>query len=179
MDSTVSNKRTILTIDDDAKILKFLEIHLSSASYKVRQSVGGNGVFSELDKNSYDLVICDMKMPEVDGVRILEYCLKRYGTAPVIMLTGVMDVSTTVEVMKEGAFDYLIKPILKENLLRTAHKAIARKDLMERNMELEELNRQYQSLLEKKVEEGTIGYVSPSAAKRGELHGFKIITTLQ
>ncbi len=113
MDSAVTNNWTILTIDDDAKVLKFLNIHLSSAGYKVRQSAGGNGVFSELDDNSYDLVICDMIMPEVDGVKILEYLRRKSDTIPIIMPTGVMDLSMAVEVMKKGAFDYLIKPILK------------------------------------------------------------------
>ncbi len=155
MESAVTNNRTIFTIDDDAKVLKFLNIHLSSAGYKVKQSTGGNGVFSELDNNSYDLVICDMIMPDVAGVKILEYLRQKSDTIPIIMLTGVMDLPMAVEVMKKGAFDYLIKPILKENLLRTSNMAITQKEVIERNKELEELNRQHQNFLEQKVEERT------------------------
>ena len=149
------SNRTVLIIDDDIKILKFLDIHLSSAGHRVIQSTGGHNIFSCLEDNSYDLVICDIRMPEVDGVKVLEYLMERSPTIPAIMLTGVMDVSMAVEVMKMGAFDYLIKPVLKENLLRTTHKAFNQKDLVERNRKLEEENRQYRSFLEEKVQERT------------------------
>lgn len=149
------SNRTVLIIDDDIKILKFLDIHLSSAGHRVIQSTGGHNIFSCLEGNSYDLVICDIRMPEVDGVKVLEYLMERSPTIPAIMLTGVMDVSMAVEIMKMGAFDYLIKPVLKENLLRTTHKAFNQKDLVERNRKLEEENRQYRSFLEEKVQERT------------------------
>lgn len=147
--------RTILTIDDDVKILKVLNIHLSSAGYTVIQSTGGNDVFSHLDGNSHDLVICDIRMPEVDGLNVLDYVRKKSETLPIIMLTGVLDVTMAVEIMKKGAFDYLIKPILKENLLRAVEKAIAHRDLVERNRKLEEENKQYRYFLEEKVKERT------------------------
>ncbi len=149
------NGRTVFIIDDDIKILKFLNIHLSSAGHKVIQSAGGQDVFSHLENNSYDLVICDIRMPDVDGIKVLEYLKHRFDTLPVIMLTGVMDVTMAVEIMKMGAFDYLMKPILKENLLRTAHKAITHKDIIERNKKLEKENVQYRSFLEEKVQERT------------------------
>lgn len=150
------SNRTVLIIDDDITILKFLAIHLSSVGHRVIQSTGGHDVFSFLEGNSYDLVICDIKMPEVDGVKVLEYLQEKSPTIPVIMLTGVMDVAMAVEIMKAGAFDYLIKPILKENLLRTAHKALAQKDIVERNKKLEEENIQYRFFLEDKVKERTV-----------------------
>lgn len=150
------NNQTVLTIDDDEKILKVLNIHLSGAGYTVKQSTGGKAVFSLLDGNSHDLVICDIRMPEVDGLAILEYIRKKSETLPIIMLTGVLEVAIAVEIMKKGAFDYLVKPILKENLLLVTRKALAHRALVERNRKLEEENREYRVFLEEKVKERTM-----------------------
>ncbi len=147
--------RSVLLIDDDETILKFLSIHLASAGYKVAASRGGKDVFSVFQQDVFELVICDIRMPETDGIKVLEFMQDKFTAVPVIMLTGVQDATIAVEIMKKGAFDYLIKPVLKEDLLRTVHKAMTHKDMMERNRKLEEENRQYRNVLEERVEERT------------------------
>jgi putative two-component system response regulator len=156
MDTPADDRsRTVLTIDDDEKILKFLDIHLASAGYTVIQSTGGNKVFAELDLGAYDIVICDMTMPEVGGMQVVEHLRKISETVQIVMLTGVLDVNMAVEIMRKGAFDYLIKPIRKENLLRVIRMAIDKKELIERNMVLESQNRDYRNFLEKMVDKRT------------------------
>jgi response regulator RpfG family c-di-GMP phosphodiesterase len=148
-------KRTILVVDDEEAIRKFMNIHLTKEGYDVVLSSGGNGVFKALKENSYELVISDIRMPEVDGISVLKHVKESFDTIPVIMLTGLVDITVAVDVMKIGAFDYLIKPIKKENLIRTVHKALSQKDLLEKNKRLEKENLEYQLHLENKVEERT------------------------
>lgn len=148
-------KRKIFVIDDEEPIRKVMNTHLSKEGYSVVQSRGGSGVFSDLESGAFDLVICDIRMPEVDGVRVLDFLKKHYETVPVIMLTGLTDVSTVIEVMKKGAFDYLMKPVKKEDLMSIIRKALVHRDLLVRNTELELENREYQLFLEQKVRERT------------------------
>jgi putative nucleotidyltransferase with HDIG domain len=121
----------------------------------VIQSEGGQGVFSTLDRSSFDLVICDIKMPDVDGVEVLDYVTGNFATVPIIMLTGLTDIAVAIDVMKKGAFDYLMKPIKKHDLLTAIHKAVVHRDILVRNEELERENREYQLFLEEKVKDRT------------------------
>lgn len=94
-------------------------------------------------------------MPEVDGIKILEFVKQNFDTTPIIMLTGLTDLSIAVEVMKRGAFDYVMKPVKKDDLMAIVRKAFVHRDLLARNKELELENREYQSFLEQKVRERT------------------------
>lgn len=148
-------KRTIFIIDDEEPIRKVLNTHLAKEGYNVIQSHGGAGVFEALRAASFDIVICDIRMPEVDGIQVLAHVRENYPTVPVIMLTGLTDVATVIEVMKKGAFDYLMKPMKKEDLLVVIGRAFVHRDLLVRNKELEIENREYQMFLEQKVRERT------------------------
>ncbi|MBI5588719.1 MAG: response regulator [Deltaproteobacteria bacterium] len=148
-------KRNIFIVDDEEPIRKVMNTHLTKEGYSVIQSHGGSGVFAALESNSFDLVICDIRMPEVDGIQVLDFLKKKFETVPVIMLTGLTDVTTVIEVMKKGAFDYLMKPVKKEDLMVIIRKALVHRDLLVRNKELELENREYQFFLEQKVRERT------------------------
>lgn len=148
-------KRTIFIIDDEEPIRKVLNTHLAKEGYNVIQSQGGAGVFEALSAASFEIVICDIRMPEVDGIQVLAHVRENYPTVPVIMLTGLTDVATVIEVMKKGAFDYLMKPMKKEDLLVVIGRAFVHRDLLVRNKELEIENREYQMFLEQKVRERT------------------------
>ncbi len=148
-------KRKIFIVDDEEPIRKVMNTHLSKEGYSVIQSRGGSGVFADLETGNFDLVICDIRMPEVDGIQVLDFLRKNFETIPVIMLTGLTDVTTVIEVMKKGAFDYLMKPVKKEDLMSIIRKALVHRDLLVRNKELELENREYQLFLEQKVRERT------------------------
>lgn len=148
-------KRTIFIIDDEEPIRKVLNTHLVKEGYNVIQSQGGGEVFEALRSASFELVICDIRMPEVDGIQVLAHVRESYPAVPVIMLTGLTDVATVIEVMKKGAFDYLMKPVKKEDLLVVIGRAFVHRDLLVRNRELEIENKEYQMFLEQKVRERT------------------------
>lgn len=148
-------KRSIFIIDDEEPIRKVLNTHLIKEGYNVIQSVGGKGVFDLLRNSLYDLIICDITMPEVDGIKILEFVKQNFDTTPIIMLTGLTDLSIAVEIMKRGAFDYVMKPVKKDDLMAIVRKAFVQRDLLVRNKELEFENMEYQSFLEQKVRDRT------------------------
>lgn len=154
-DNSIEEKRTVLVIDDEESIRKFMTIHLQKEGYQVIQSSGGKEVFKVIENNIYEVIFSDIRMPGVSGIQILEFVKENFDNMPVIMLTGVMEIETAVEIMRKGAFDYLIKPVKKENLIRTLRKALDRKDLVERNKQLEQENRDYQLYLEDKVKDRT------------------------
>lgn len=151
----VELKRSLFVVDDEEPIRKVLFTHLSKEGFEVILSPGREPVFDQLKNNSFDAVICDITMPEVDGVKILEFIRHNFPTAPVIMLTGLTDVSIAVEVMKKGAFDYVMKPVRKDDLMNVIRKALVHRDLLVRNKELERENMEYQLYLEERVRERT------------------------
>lgn len=148
-------KRTIFVIDDEEPIRKVLNTHLSREGFGVVQSSGGLAVFDLLGESSFDLLICDITMPEVDGIRVLEFVRETFPLVPVVMLTGLTDISIAIDVMKKGAFDYVMKPVRKDELMNVIRKGLVHRDLLVRNKELEVENRQYQIFLEQKVRERT------------------------
>ena len=148
-------KRTIFVIDDEEPIRKVLNTHLSKEGFSVIQSAGGHKVFDLLKASSFDLLICDITMPEVDGIRLLEFVKDNFPLAPIVMLTGLTDISIAIDVMKKGAFDYVMKPVRKDELMNVIRKGLVHRDLLMRNKELELENRQYQLFLEQKVRERT------------------------
>lgn len=148
-------KRNILVIDDEEKIRKILSIHLNKENYHVITSCGGNGVFKELQQNNYEMVICDIRMPEVDGTQILKYIKEKFDDIPVVILTGFHDINTAINVLKMGAVDFLIKPIPKDQLIKVVRNAFRIRDLTIRNKQLELDNLDYQKSLEERVENRT------------------------
>lgn len=152
----IEGKRYIFIVDDEEPIRKVLNTHLVREGFEVITSCGGAGIFDTLRAvGGIDLIISDIRMPEVDGIRILEFVRENMETVPVVMLTGFTDVSLAVDVMKKGAFDFLMKPVRKEDLLVVVRKALSNHDLLVRNKELEQENRAYQKSLEQKVRERT------------------------
>lgn len=148
-------KRSIFVVDDEEPIRKVLNTHLTKEGFSVIQTSGGNSVFDTLKNSAFDIVISDIRMPEVDGIRVLEFVKANFETTPVIMLTGLTDIAIAVEVMKKGAFDFIMKPVKKEELMAVVTRALVNRDLLERNKELEMENREYQLFLEQKVRERT------------------------
>lgn len=149
------NKRSIFIVDDEAPIRKVLKTHLSREGYNVIESAGGNEIFNHLRASHFDLVISDIRMPEVDGSEVLDFITKEYSTTPIIMLTGLTDINVAIDIMKRGAFDYITKPVKKAELMNTISKALIHKDLLDRNEELERQNKDYQLYLEDKIKERT------------------------
>jgi len=153
--STSVEPATVIVIDDEERIRRVLTLQLEKAGYNVIALEDGKQAMELLGQLDIDIVITDIRMPGVTGDQILRYTKAHAPTVPVIMLTGVVDVEKAVEIMRTGAYDYLVKPVKRDELMVTVHRAIQYRSLTLRNIRLQEENIKYQRDLEQKVRERT------------------------
>lgn len=125
----------ILVIEDEAAIRRVLVKILSEENdaYVVEEAEDGLKGLETLKNNDYDLVLCDIKMPKMDGVEVLEAARKIKPEIPFIMISGHGDLDTAVNTMRLGAFDYISKPPDLNRLLTTVRNALDRKELVVEN----------------------------------------------
>jgi len=120
----------ILIIDDEESIRNVLRDILEMEDYKVDEAKDGINALSKLKKGGYDAVICDIKMPKMDGMEVLERVQILQPDLPVIMISGHGDIDTAVETVKKGAFDYISKPPDLNRLLITIRNALDKSSLV-------------------------------------------------
>jgi cyclic di-GMP phosphodiesterase len=139
----------ILVVDDEAAIRNVVCAMLQNASYECTQARSAAEALAILDKDHhFQLVLSDLIMPEMDGVALLERIKQRHKELPVVLVTAVHDISVALAAIRNGAYDYLLKPFEREQLL-----AVVRRALETYRLRVE--NRLYQSNLEVKVRERT------------------------
>lgn len=128
----------ILLIEDEAAIRRVLSKILEEENkhYKVTEAVDGLAGIELIKKEDYDLVLCDIKMPKMDGVEVLEAIKKIKPEIPIVMISGHGDLETAVNTMRLGAFDYISKPPDLNRLLNTVRNALDRKTLVVENKRL-------------------------------------------
>ncbi len=107
----------ILIIDDESSIRKMFGLILSREGYNVTEAEEGNEGLLLIGSEEYDLVLLDIMMPGITGIECLERIKETHPELPVIMVTGVINVETTVEATEKGAFDYIIKPAKRADLV--------------------------------------------------------------
>ncbi len=125
----------ILVIEDEASIRRVLVKILSeeNKSYQLEEAEDGLAGIEKIKEEEYDLVLCDIKMPKMDGIEVLEAIKKIKPEVPVVMISGHGDLDTAVNTMKLGAFDYISKPPDLNRLLNTVRNALDRKELVVEN----------------------------------------------
>ncbi|MBD3582516.1 sigma-54-dependent transcriptional regulator [Flavobacterium selenitireducens] len=125
----------ILLIEDEAAIRRVLGKILSEENdtYKVEEAEDGVQGLEKIKANDYDLVLCDIKMPKMDGVELLEAVKKIKPEIPMVMISGHGDMETAIHAMKLGAFDYISKPPDLNRLLNTVRNALDKKQLVVEN----------------------------------------------
>ncbi|MBE7640474.1 response regulator [Salegentibacter sp. BLCTC] len=128
----------ILLIEDEAAIRRVLVKILTEENqdYKVEEAADGLEGIEKIKDQDFDLVLCDIKMPKMDGVEVLEAIMKIKPEVPVVMISGHGDLETAVNTMKMGAFDYISKPPDLNRLLNTVRNALDRKELVVENTRL-------------------------------------------
>jgi len=128
----------ILIIEDEAAIRRVLTKIISEENntYEVEEAEDGLSGVEKITKNDYDLVLCDIKMPKMDGVEVLEKVRKLKPEVPMVMISGHGDLDTAVNTMRLGAFDYISKPPDLNRLLNTVRNALDRKELVVENKRL-------------------------------------------
>ena len=125
----------ILIIEDEPAIRRVLVKILSEEdkSHEIDEAENGIDAINHIKKNSYDLIISDIKMPKVDGMEVLDFSKKNTPETPIIMISGHGDLELAVDSMKKGAFDYISKPPDLNRLLTTVRNALDRKQLVVEN----------------------------------------------
>ena len=144
----------ILIIEDEEPIRRVLLRILTEedSSYEVHEAFDGKDGLKKINNNNYDLILCDIKMPRMDGIEVLESIKASNKTLPFIMLTGHGNVSTAVEAMKLGAYDFISKPPDLNRLLNSVRHALENKNLVSENIILKkQVVKKYQIIGESKA----------------------------
>src|SRR5579871_820733 len=135
----------ILVLDDEGSLRDIVSSMLASANYQCRQAASGLEALALLDSGEeFELMLSDLMMAGMDGIGLLERTKERSPDMPVVMVTAVHDISVALTAIRNGAYDYLLKPFEREQLLNTVRRA-----LENRRLKLE--NRAYQTNLESLV----------------------------
>ena len=117
----------ILIVDDNNDICLLLERFLSKQGYKTASVQRGEDGLNLLRKESFELVICDFKLPDIDGLEMLRRIKVMHPTTAVIIITGYSDVRVAVQTVKHGAYDYVTKPLYPDEILYTIKGALERR----------------------------------------------------
>ncbi|GAC1663557.1 MAG: response regulator [Candidatus Acidiferrum sp.] len=138
----------ILVVDDEEAIREVVSTMLESRGYHCTTVANGRAAQDQVKKCTPDLVLSDMIMPEMDGIKLLEWMRQYDPEVPVIMVTAIHDISTALESIRRGAYDYILKPFEKDQLFLGVGRALQHRRLISEN-------RSYQRNLEQLVEERT------------------------
>jgi len=126
----------ILVVDDQRSTLDAVSVILRREGHVVLTAASGNEALAQLQAEEVALLLSDVKMPNMDGLTLLRYVKSHQADIVVVMMSGHQDVTAAVEAMKAGAFDYLVKPFSKEDVVRTIQKALAHRALLVENLSL-------------------------------------------
>lgn len=142
--STTEVKAKILVVDDDRIILDSLSEFLSLEGYEVQGASGFQEAVRLLERESFQLVVTDVNMPEVDGFELLRVVKSRFPELVVIIITGYGTIESAVEAIKMGAYDYLTKPIIDDEIRLVVDRAMKQQSLIQENRDLRsQLNLRY------------------------------------
>jgi putative nucleotidyltransferase with HDIG domain len=142
------NKGKILVVDDEEAIREVVSAMLEAQGFECSTAANGRLAQAYLEESTPDLVLSDMVMPEMDGMHLLEWAHQNSPEVPVIIVTAMHDISTALEAIRRGAYDYILKPFEKDQLFLSVRRAIEHRRLLFEN-------RKYQRDLERLVEERT------------------------
>ncbi len=157
MQDAATPKR-ILICDDEPSIRKVLRAHLRRAGYEVTVAENGAEAIQRLSEAPCDLVVSDLKMPEVDGMALLAHCRKTHPGLPVILITAHGTVDIAVDALKRGAHDFITKPFDQDELQAVIQKALATEERSRRSLRPDP---------EAPAGPGRFGIVGATAALRG------------
>jgi len=128
--------KKILIIDDEKSIRKTLSEILTFEGYEVDEAIDGGEGIKKIKNNTYDCVLCDIKMPKADGLEVLEKAMEHAPDTPFIMISGHGNIETAVDAVKKGAFDYIAKPPDLNRLLITLRNAMEKGNLVSETRKL-------------------------------------------
>mgnify|MGYP003289527098 FL=1 len=119
----------ILLVDDDTTFCLMLKTWLSKRGFEVEEAFSCREASSKIKGGKYDVVLTDLRLPDEDGLVVLQHVKKAIPEAQVILMTGYADINTAVQAMKLGAFDYVAKPVIPDEILKKIQDALEHKDI--------------------------------------------------
>jgi two-component system, NtrC family, nitrogen regulation response regulator NtrX len=122
----------LLVVDDEKSIRNVLRDILTEEGFTIDEAVDGFEAFNLFKANTYDAVLCDIKMPKIDGIEFLEKAMQINANVPIIIISGNNQVDMAIDAVKKGAFDYLNKPPDLNRLLITVRNAVEKSSLLEK-----------------------------------------------
>ena len=127
---------SLLLVDDDRRVLESMADWLRGQGYKVDVATGAQTALAAVAKKTYDLLLVDIRLGDGDGFDVLAHCRENYPAPTVILLTGYGTVETAVEAIRAGAFDFLTKPLIDEELELAIDRALNQRQVLEENKQL-------------------------------------------
>ena len=144
-----ANNKTILTVDDDEFVREILAAYLEDSGFSVLQAENGRTGLETFRRESPDLVMLDLRMPEMDGLEVLSHIIEESPDTPVILVSGMGTIGDAIKALKLGAWDYIAKPIHDMGVLEHAvNKALERAEFLEEK-------KRYSEHLEEEVKKRT------------------------
>ena len=147
----------VLVVDDEAPVRTMMAAALERHGYAFELASGGREALAALQLNTFNLVLTDIVMQEVDGIALLEQIHALQPNLPVVMVTAVHDISVAIDAMRRGAYDYLLKPFEQEQLLGTVERALSHRQALEESknyhQSLEEMVRARTEMLRHAMED--------------------------
>ncbi len=131
-------KEKILVVDDEQSMREFLEIMLKKEGYRISLASNGEEVIKLLEKDIFDLVLLDIRMPKMDGIAVLKRIKGLSPETVVIMITAYASADTAIKAMKEGAYDYITKPFKIEEIKLIIRNALEKRNLQRENIFLKQ-----------------------------------------
>ncbi len=123
----------VMIVDDEADIRKVVRLTLEKAGYQVLEAEDGEKAIEMINYGDnrvmLDVVICDIRMPKINGVEAISYFRKEYPRVPLLVLTGFPDTDMAISLMREGVVDYLVKPVEKDRLKSAVAKAMDQREI--------------------------------------------------
>lgn len=118
----------VLVVDDEENVRKVTRLTLAKAGYDVVEGKDGGDAIEALNSGEnpllVDAIICDIRMPKINGVEAISYFRTQYPSVPIIVQTGFPDLNLATSLLKQGVSDYLVKPVDNEKLLAAVAKAV-------------------------------------------------------
>ena len=138
LSGALNDKPRILVVDDEKLIRDVLADFLSLEGYDVQTADDGASALTELDRARFDMVISDLKMPNLGGLGLLRTMAQTHPETLTVIMTGFGTVETAIDAMKQGAYDYILKPFKVEEILRIVQRGIEKRRLSAENLRLRE-----------------------------------------
>ncbi|MEO1997296.1 MAG: sigma-54 dependent transcriptional regulator [Planctomycetaceae bacterium] len=133
-----SNQGSLLVVDDDKHILAAIADYLRSLGYRTETASSCEAALERMSEFPFEVVVSDVSLPDLDGFHLLEWVVENRPESSVILLTGYGTIESAVEAIRMGAFDYLTKPVIDEELQMAISRAIGQRRIVEENKQLKQ-----------------------------------------